>query len=49
MGSRVVSKSMDKDIFGHKFKNYGSHHENYENLPYFTIAIAIGIVDKELN
>lgn len=41
MGARVVGFS-SKSMEGIKFANYGSHSENYPELPYITVACAIG-------
>ena len=42
-GIRVVVKSGPKEIAGSlKFINYGSSHNEYPHLPYFTCAAAIG-------
>ena len=49
MGSRVISKSESKEIGGFKFQNYGSNIENYQGLPYFTVASAIGMKKNEID
>lgn len=43
MGARIITEGKEKNIEGFKFKNYGSHSNNYHKLPYFTIAAAIGM------
>lgn len=48
MGSRSIVESNTKEICGLKFKNYGSSIDNYPNLPYFTVASAIGMEKKEI-
>lgn len=49
-GVRVIAETKDKaEMSGFKFSNYGSSCENYNNLPYFTFACAIGITDEEID
>lgn len=49
MGSRVISVSKEKEVCGLKFKNYGSHIDEYANLPYMTAACAIGLKKEEID
>ena len=48
-GLRVVGESVPKAISNIEFKNYGSHSEGYSNLPYFTVAAAIGMEKGEID
>lgn len=48
-GLRVVGESSAKTVSNLEFKNYGSHCEEYPNLPYFTVAAAIGMQTEEIN
>ena len=48
-GLRVLKESPEKEIAGIKFKNYGSHSDNYSHLPFFTVAAAIGVKQKEID
>ena len=48
MGARVVSKNTQK-VEGIQFSNYGSHTENYPDLPYITVAAAIGSTRQEID
>ena len=48
MGARVVSNT-DLKLEGILFKNYGSHCEAYPDLPYITVASAIGSSRKEID
>ncbi|RWS30331.1 O-phosphoseryl-tRNA(Sec) selenium transferase-like protein [Leptotrombidium deliense] len=48
-GARVVtSPGTVKQIGGHNFVNWGSHHNNYPNS-YLTAAVAIGITKEEID
>jgi len=47
-GIRILSASEEIDFNGFKFKNYGSHSNNYPILPYVNFAAAIGITHKEV-
>lgn len=49
MGARIITLGKEKNIEGYKFMNYGSHINNYNQLPYFTIAAAIGMKQGEIN
>ncbi|XP_059471686.1 O-phosphoseryl-tRNA(Sec) selenium transferase [Neocloeon triangulifer] len=41
-GSRVITGVEVKDVSGHKFEGWGSHHSSYP-VPYLTAAAAIGM------
>ena len=43
MGCRILCLSETKKIGTNLFKNYGIHIDNYEFLPYLTVAIVIGM------
>jgi O-phospho-L-seryl-tRNASec:L-selenocysteinyl-tRNA synthase len=49
-GVRVVDSSNGKqsEVGGIKFSNYGSHSNEYPNLPYFTAAASIGQTKEEI-
>ena len=49
MGSRILTDRMKKIQCGIEFKNYGSHIDNYSNMPYMTIACSIGIQRNEID
>lgn len=49
MGSRVLTKKEKKKFCGIEFSNYGSHIENYSELPYMTVACAIGMKKEEID
>jgi len=49
MGSRIITDSMAKSQCGLEFSNYGSHINNYPNLPYMTVACAIGMTKEEID
>jgi len=48
---RVVNSSNGKlqTVGKYSFANYGSHCENYPNLPYFTAAASIGQTKEEID
>ncbi|CAI2368545.1 unnamed protein product [Moneuplotes crassus] len=48
-GLRVLKAGPEKEVGGVKFKNYGSHSDNYSHLPFFTVAAAIGGTQKEID
>lgn len=48
MGARVVFNSK-KEINGLTFSNYGSHAETYPELPYITVACAIGSEKRDID
>jgi len=48
-GTRVISKTMMKEISGHQFSVYGSHHDEYPEIPYLTAACAIGMTRSEID
>lgn len=48
MGARVVANSK-KEIGGLIFSNYGSHAEDYPELPYITVACAIGSEKRDID
>ena len=43
MGSRILGNVKNKKVCGLEFKNYGTHSNDYPNLPYMTAACAIGM------
>ena len=43
MGSRILGNVKNKKVCGLEFKNYGTHSNDYPNLPYMTVACAIGM------
>jgi len=47
-GIRILAASDEINFNGYKFKNYGSHSNNYPILPYANFAAAIGITKKEV-
>lgn len=49
MGHRVIAEKKPSKVFGIEFRNYGSHVENYKDLPYLNIACAIGCERKEID
>lgn len=49
MGHRIITEKKEGKVFGIDFRNYGSHFENYECLPYINIACAIGSEKKEID
>lgn len=49
MGSRILTEKVGKKICGIEFQNYGSNLENYSNLPYITMAVAIGMKKEEID
>ena len=49
MGHRIITEKKEAPVFGVKFKNYGSHLENYKYVPYLNIACAIGAEKKEID
>ena len=48
MGARVVGFE-PKAMEGLKFANYGSHSEKYPQLPYITVACAIGSEKRDID
>lgn len=49
MGSRVIGLSNAKNVCGIKFKNYGSHIDEYPEIPYMTAACSVGLTKKEID
>jgi O-phospho-L-seryl-tRNASec:L-selenocysteinyl-tRNA synthase len=48
-GIRIISPSFEEfNLNGYKFRNYGSHCDNYAYLPYCSFACAIGITKEEV-
>ena len=47
-GIRIIAPSPEMDFNGYKFKNYGSHSNEYKVIPYCSFACAIGITDQEI-
>lgn len=43
MGSRILTEKLNKKICNIDFKNYGSHSDEKCNLPYLTVAVAMGM------
>lgn len=43
MGSRILTKKNVKKVCGLEFYNYGAHSNEYQNLPFITVAVAIGM------
>ena len=48
-GIRILAASDPIDFNGYKFRNYGTHSDNYPILPYANFAAGIGIRKKEVN
>lgn len=49
MGSRILTEKLNKKICNIDFKNYGSHSDEKCNLPYLTVAVAMGMQKKEID
>jgi len=49
MGSRVIITSKEKEVCGIKFKNYGSHIDEYHHMPYMTAACSVGLMKEEID
>lgn len=47
-GIRVIAPSAQIDFNGYKFKNYGSHCQDYKYLPYCSFAAGIGLSENEV-
>lgn len=48
-GIRIIAPSPELNFNEYKFKNYGSHCQDYPHMPYCSFASAIGVTNEEVN